>query len=487
MQDNSLAKHVARVNKALNIAFFVLASVMLIAGIAMQTIAQSIIPLSITILSSFLALFLRFKKKETLASYVLVASALLQVLPLMPTLGEAAFILALLPISVSALYLNQWIFIAVGIIINAVTIIIHIVTPGAGLEVSLFSDFFQVLITVVLFILVRTGAKLVLEANESGVQSNRLLEDLKRTVEVIKTNTSVLNGDISRGNENLNTIREISDSITKATQEMTEGIVGQNRSVSQINQMVKEAFQKISELTEVSNQLKKVSTNASSVVAEGSEKIDSMDNQMNVINQTVAESVATVQELNDNVDQISNFLLGITEIAEQTNMLALNAAIEAARAGESGKGFAVVADEVRKLAEQSASTVNQISQIIDQVRERTRNVIDEVNRVQSAAQDGEKAAGMVNRTFEMIQESFRNIDHYIGDEFSRIENVADLIANIDKEVESIASISESHTASTEELLATLEEQHANIEDLNSLMQHIKNSSDNLQAAIQENQ
>jgi hypothetical protein len=65
---------------------------------------------------------------------------------------------------------------------------------------------------------------------------------------------------------------------------------------------------------------------------EGSDNINSMDKQMNIISLTSAKSYSMVQELNKNVDEINNFLSGITQIAEQTNLLALNAAIEAARA-----------------------------------------------------------------------------------------------------------------------------------------------------------
>lgn len=204
---------------------------------------------------------------------------------------------------------------------------------------------------------------------------------------------------------------------------------------------------------------------------------------MKIINQAVSKSYETVYELNESMDEINNFLLGITQIAEQTNLLALNATIEAARAGEAGKGFAVVAEEVRKLAEQSAGTVSQINKIINQIQDKTKSVLNEVSMGQKATQDGEAAVNTVNKNFELIQVSFKEIGKYIDDDIKRIENIADLVSHISKEVESIASISENQASSTEELLATFEEHNSNIEQIYSLMQGIKNSSDSLQSII----
>lgn len=114
------------------------------------------------------------------------------------------------------------------------------------------------------------------------------------------------------------------------------------------------------------------------------------------------------------IGQIVEVSKSIRGISSKTNLLALNASIEAARAGEAGKGFAVVADEIRQLSEMTNQEINKIDEITE--------VIDTISASQAELNTG------IQSINESLQAITTNSEH-VASETKAVVESAHMLSN----------------------------------------------------------
>ncbi len=161
--------------------------------------------------------------------------------------------------------------------------------------------------------------------------------------------------------------------------------------------------------TQSAIQAHELAKSTDSAAEEGSEVIHKAVMEMNNISEAIAESAATINDLANQSEQITNIVNTIRGIAEQTNLLALNAAIEAARAGDQGRGFAVVADEVRQLAGRTSISTQEISEMIDKIQSLTSSAITSMTTCQSQSASGVELAGQAGDVINQIKDRLSGV------------------------------------------------------------------------------
>lgn len=184
---------------------------------------------------------------------------------------------------------------------------------------------------------------------------------------------------------------------------------------------------------EVATHAMKVAENSEEMVVSAREGQQSINSTLQgIINMVDDFQQARKQfiELNNSVEQMTNVVSFISEVADQTNLLALNAAIEAARAGEEGRGFAVVASEVRKLSEQTRQSVEQIRRMINTVQN-SASIVDDITL---------KMEQSITEKSAQTQGAIDSLDHII----EQIMNMGDTTSNI-------AAIIEEQSAATDDI------------------------------------
>jgi methyl-accepting chemotaxis protein WspA len=111
--------------------------------------------------------------------------------------------------------------------------------------------------------------------------------------------------------------------------------------------------------------------------------------------------------INEKAENITNVVITITKVADQTNLLSLNAAIEAEKAGEYGRGFTVVAREIRRLADQTAVATLDIEQMVKEMQSAVAAGVMEMDKfiaeVRHSAEDVEKISIQLTRIIGRVQ------------------------------------------------------------------------------------
>lgn len=191
--------------------------------------------------------------------------------------------------------------------------------------------------------------------------------------------------------------------------------------------------------------------------AEMKGKIEEMSSGSEKMTKQVSGIVTKIRDTDDSIQQMSNILRVIKEIASQTNLLSLNASIEAARAGESGRGFAVVADSIKDLSDDTANEVNTITEIIQSLTENFKECITYTDEVASSNEANVQYTDQVIRSFESMSERIQSVKEKLQDVYNLTANLGKLISDVSAQAKSIEQTAEDSAASTEQVTASSEE------------------------------
>ena len=332
----------------------------------------------------------------------------------------------------------------------------------------------------------------------SSLMIKSILEHAGKKVGIIGTNGTFI-GDIHNivkdiakisnfQASNMETISYTTEELTKSTEliamssmDVAEGSMTQNTKLDELNDLVIKIKNHIENVSNKAKETLISSEESQKYVRFGDKQVEIQSRELGEFVRSIKDASVTVEELNHSSEAIKTMVDLIHNVSSQTNLLALNASIEAARAGEAGRGFAVVADEIRKLAEETSSSAQKISTIVDNIGDRTISVkvsMDELvdrTKIQEKSMDTlkDKLKDILVRSNITVEKSkdIMEISSELNQEFNIISESA-------AEIKDVAIQNSSNTqdvaSAVEEQTASFEEVSSNISSLSEMAQELKN-------------
>ncbi len=313
------------------------------------------------------------------------------------------------------------------------------------------------------------------ESSDLAASMNQTQERLRKLVGDIRGTAFNIAGSAQNLSGTSQQMSASAQEVAGTVNQISKGAETQAEMVEQSNRLFKEVAMSINL---VAASAKKVAEAANQTVDTARSGGTLADASLGHIRQVLAEVESSGQQMVTFIAQlqkINKFVDVINAIAQKTNLLALNATIEAARAGEYGRGFAVVAEEVSKLADSTTASADEITLLVEGIRDEGQQVQSSMAQAIEEMESGRDAVDRTSQAFVAITENAEGtrakangIAELAGQQISSAERITRSIDEIDRVVSDNAAATEQVSAATQEQSAAMEEMVQSAVDLSQL-------------------
>ncbi|WP_374508852.1 methyl-accepting chemotaxis protein [Niveibacterium sp.] len=293
-----------------------------------------------------------------------------------------------------------------------------------------------------------TAARRIADGDLTGKLPPASRDEIGRLIEAIHTMQESLRSAISATHEQAGQVSASANALSHGVDEMEGNAQAASAAASAIAANVEELTVSINHVSDDTQEASRLALESDQRARSGRETVEAAVGEIQRVQSVVQDAAERIAELERQSGRISEIVVVIKDIADQTNLLALNAAIEAARAGEQGRGFAVVADEVRKLSERTAHSTGEITQMIGGIQASTRLAVSGIRDGVSSVESGVRLTTDAGAAIGELQDIARRVAAVVGDISEALREQSAASTDVAKRIEQIAVHAEETNAAT---------------------------------------
>jgi twitching motility protein PilJ len=302
---------------------------------------------------------------------------------------------------------------------------------------------------------------LTVQASVTEDITGAIADSVNYAIEALRDLVSTINNTSEQLASAAQETRGVADRLARASEVQARQIESSSATVIQMAQFMDDVSDKTASSAEVAEK-------SVGIAHEGGDRVRRTIQGMDAIREHIQETSKRIKRLGESSQEIGDIVALINDIADQTNILALNAAIQASAAGEAGRGFAVVADEVQRLAERSGNATKRIEALVKTIQADTNEAIISMEKSTTEVVNG---AGLAEKAGEALEE-IETVSARLAELINEISKASGQVAEMASRVSTaMTAINEITGQTSESSVVTA----SSIGKLNQLAQELQQS------------
>lgn len=304
----------------------------------------------------------------------------------------------------------------------------------------------------------RYNEKMRKKAEQNEESALRSKDGVERFLNATKQSLEALNRFNQELKKSLFQANQSSQQLKQSSLAVSENMASQTTQFSDIRTKIGTVEENVETVFQESQYMQNVSKETLEFTLDGGETVQRLKQEISLLNFVMQETFSLMREMHVQNQNIENLIGSINDISSKTDLLSINASIEASNAGSHGEGFQVVASEVKKLAVTSRTFTKEISEILQQLKEKTKEVEDRVIKGKQTAEQNQKFMQEVEQTFRNIEQNTHRVAERSDTVKQQVEHLRNFSAAISKGVSSVSYLNDQTSSSIDETVQNIEKQ-----------------------------
>jgi len=307
---------------------------------------------------------------------------------------------------------------------------------------------------------------------------------------------------------------ESGSSLNNLASEHASAVTQLNQNLSMVHehtlkmsQQVHSSVEEVHRITSSLDALEKLtglqSQSVAAVVHRGDSVRASLDSQKDAVHQQVLltqkvkdESVTNrkildllrsqIGEILSQSGAISNAIVSIQDLADQTDILAINASIESAHAGAYGKGFAVVSGEMRSLSTKVRQNTSVVTELLEELDKKLILMSDEEKQNQESIERLILQNSNAEKSIRNLEQSQMEIDSTITELLKVLNSIQSGSMKVHEEADEVRNSSLQIASNMENLKNRQKTLTIESEEMNRGIGHLTSGTDFLRELSDRN-